>query len=145
MYVCPFLYLFLYHFLSFPNSFSLSCLPPSLSRCLFSLPLYFFLSLPHIHTISDTHVVVSFWYHDVHLRALGTDDVTGQRIFTQVDLAAFCLVDGDGRHLTQHLHKEKLICVCVYIYVFFFFMFNTNVTNLHTGLTHGKPKICQSA
>lgn len=54
--------------------------------------------------ISDTHIfVISLWYQDVHLRALGTDDVTVEGVFTQVDLAALCLVDGNGGNFSQHL------------------------------------------
>lgn len=54
-----------------------------------------------------THiVVVSLWYQDVHLRALGTDDVAVQGVLAQVYLAAFCLVDGNGGNCTQHLQKH---------------------------------------
>lgn len=57
--------------------------------------------------ISDTHIFAIFlWYHDVHLRALGTDDVTVEGVLAQVDLAALCLVDGNGGNGSQHLQRD---------------------------------------
>lgn len=57
--------------------------------------------------ISVTHVIaLSFRYHDVHLRALGTDNVTADRVLTQVDLAALGLVDGNGGNCSQNLQKD---------------------------------------
>lgn len=54
----------------------------------------------------NTHIFVILWYQDVHLRALGTDDVTVQGILIQVDLAALCLVDGNGGNSSQHLEQH---------------------------------------
>lgn len=56
----------------------------------------------------NTHIlVISLWYQDVHLGALGADDVTAHRVFTQVDLAALCLVDWNGGNSSQHLKKNR--------------------------------------
>lgn len=55
----------------------------------------------------NTYIVVfSVWDQDVHLRALGADNVAVERIFTQVHLAALRLVDGDGWNSSQHLQKD---------------------------------------
>lgn len=61
--------------------------------------------------ILDTHIIViSLWYQDVHLRALGTDDITVEGVLTQVDLAALCLVDGNGGNCSQHLYRD-IVCL----------------------------------
>lgn len=71
-----------------------------LNSYLLLIVMTFFLSA----LISDTHVViVSCWYHDVHLGAFGTDDVTAEGVLTQIDLAALGFVDGHGGNCTQHL------------------------------------------
>lgn len=48
-------------------------------------------------------IVVILWYQDVHLRALGTDDVTVKGVLAQVDLATLSCVDGNGGNSSQHL------------------------------------------
>lgn len=53
-----------------------------------------------------SYIIISLRYHDVHLRALGTDNVTVQRLLTQVDLAALGLVDGHGGNSSQHLEQK---------------------------------------
>lgn len=56
----------------------------------------------------NTHEVsVIAGYQDVHLWALGADDLTAQRVFAQVDMATVRLVDGDSGHLTHDLHTKK--------------------------------------
>lgn len=54
------------------------------------------------------------WYQDVHLRALRTDNGTVQGILAQVDLAALCLIDGNGGNSSQHLEtvSSLLAGVC---------------------------------
>lgn len=46
------------------------------------------------------------WNQDVHLGALGADDVAVQRVSAQVHLATIGLVDGDGRDSSQHLEMK---------------------------------------
>jgi len=46
---------------------------------------------------------VGLGHQDVHLGALGADDLAGQRVLAQVDVATVRLVDGDGGDLPQHL------------------------------------------
>lgn len=56
------------------------------------------------HSWKDTYKLSVFvGYQDVHLRALGADDLTVQRIVAQVDMATIGLVDGDGGHFTHDL------------------------------------------
>lgn len=55
----------------------------------------------------DTHKLsVLFGYQDVHLGALGADDLAAEGAFAQVHLAAVRLVDGDGGHLPHDLRWE---------------------------------------
>ena len=49
---------------------------------------------------------VCFGHEDVHLGALGADDLAGQRVLAQVDVATIGLVDGDGGDLPQHLERH---------------------------------------
>lgn len=42
-------------------------------------------------------------YQDVHLWALGADDLALQRVFAQVNMATVRLVDGDGGDFTHDL------------------------------------------
>lgn len=57
----------------------------------------------------NTHkIIIPLRYQDVHLRARGTDDVTVEGVLAQVDLAALCLVDGDGGNFSQYLKKDLL-------------------------------------
>lgn len=58
--------------------------------------------------ISSTHKFIILWYEDVHLRALGTDDVTVEGLLAQVDLTALCLVDGNGGNVSQNLQENKV-------------------------------------
>ena len=56
----------------------------------------------------DTHIFSVFVGHqDVHLGALGADDLTFQRVFAQVDMATVGLVDGDSRDLTHDLDMKR--------------------------------------
>jgi len=56
----------------------------------------------------DTHKLSVFAGHqDVHLGALGADDLAAQGVFAQVDLAAVGLVDGDRGHLPQDLDTRR--------------------------------------
>ena len=59
--------------------------------------------------IFDTHIFFILWNQDVHLWALCTDNVAVEGVLTQVDLAAFCLVDGNGGNPSQHLWKSMYI------------------------------------
>lgn len=60
------------------------------------------------HSWKDTYKLSVFvGYQDVHLRALGADDLTVQRIVAQVDMATIGLVDGDGGHFTHDLKKSN--------------------------------------
>lgn len=57
---------------------------------------------------SNTHKFIIFlWYEDVHLGALGTDDVTVEGLLAQVDLAALGLVDGNGGNFSQNLQENS--------------------------------------
>lgn len=53
-------------------------------------------------------IIISLRYQDVHLRACGTDDVAVEGVLAQVDLAALCLVDGDGGNFSQYLKRDLL-------------------------------------
>lgn len=56
-----------------------------------------------------THVFIfAVWDQDVHLWALGTDDVAAHRVLAQVHLAAVGLVDGDGRDSSQNLEMKRV-------------------------------------
>ncbi|TNN57356.1 Palmitoyl-protein thioesterase 1 [Liparis tanakae] len=58
--------------------------------------------------LKDTHKVSVFAGHqDVHLGALGADDLAAQGVFAQVDVAAVGLVDGDRGHLPQDLDTQR--------------------------------------
>lgn len=51
-----------------------------------------------------THIIIIFLRNqDVHFRTLGTDNLTVERLLTQVDVASLCLIDGHGRHFPQDL------------------------------------------
>lgn len=52
------------------------------------------------------------WDQDVHLGALGADDVAVQRVFAQVHLATIGLVDGDGRDSSQRLEMTNTVRPC---------------------------------
>lgn len=56
---------------------------------------------------SNTHKFIIFLrYKDVHLGALGADDVTVEGLLAQVDLAALGLVDGNGGNFSQNLQEN---------------------------------------
>lgn len=56
---------------------------------------------------SNTHkFIIILWYEDVHLGALGADDVTVEGLLAQVDLAALGLVDGNGGDFSQNLQEN---------------------------------------
>lgn len=58
--------------------------------------------------MSDTHIFsVVVGHQDVHLGALGADDLTVQRVFAQVDMATVGLVDGDSRDFTHDLDMKR--------------------------------------
>lgn len=58
--------------------------------------------------LEDTHkLAVTVGYQDVHLRALGADDLAAQRLLAQVDMATVRLVDGDGGDLPHDLHADR--------------------------------------
>lgn len=60
--------------------------------------------------ICNTYKFIIFlWNQDVHLRALGADDVTVEGFLAQVDLAALCLVDGNGGNFSQNLQGKITI------------------------------------
>lgn len=60
-------------------------------------------------TQAHTHIVIPMWYENVHLRALGTDDLTVHGLFAQVHVAAFGLVNRDGGHFPHHLTNTRFI------------------------------------
>lgn len=55
---------------------------------------------------SSTYKFIILWYQDVHLRAVSADDVTVEGFLAQVDLAALCLVDGNGGNFSQNLQEN---------------------------------------
>lgn len=56
----------------------------------------------------DTYKLSVFVGHgDVHLGALGADDLALQRVLAQEHLAAVCLVDGDGGDRPRHLRAQS--------------------------------------
>lgn len=52
--------------------------------------------------------IFTVWDQDVHLGALGADDVAVQRVLAQVHLATVGLVDGDCRDSSQNLEINML-------------------------------------
>lgn len=56
--------------------------------------------------LQDTYkVAIRLGHQDIHLGALGADDLTAQRVFAQVDLASIRLVDGNNGDLSCDLDK----------------------------------------
>lgn len=72
----------------------------------------FSLTVKKIPSYKDTHKVIVFRYQDVHLWALGADDLAVQRVLAQVDMATVRLVDGDSGDLTQDLDTNRQQSAC---------------------------------